>query len=178
MTKPAAVEPTRLIVKYDRRVTHKVSTKNEDGSPAYGADETSEFASVGIEWSETISLDATRELDARITRAFLLCRDRVLRQIEKKSEEYVKLLGFLERADTIEKLEKLSAFGSEKWNKGVWKVTWELNEFDELVHDKHVLLSAMCPPKAVSATAIVVENLRKQIGLGLTTGDEIVEVAG
>lgn len=158
------------------RITISYSCKY--GLPNYG----SEGADIGVEFETTISPDATMELRQRINNAFEFCRETVLRQLEPKSPEFLSLLAYLDKADDLDKIEKLSAFIVKRISDGKLTEGREAVWLDELLNDKRTMLTTYfetqktTPPAAASTSAKdIVSDLKQQ--LSLKTGDEIGGVA-
>lgn len=165
-------DPLRITVKFDRRVTTKTDKPaHADGSKNYGSDEVSEFASCGVEFSETLTLDSRRELDRRLELAFAVCRERVMREVEPPTELFTKIRKAFESAKTVDELDKFDLLMAERFNEGkidrrecVW--------LEEIAEDCRALLVVpLIDVPTGDGAAEVVADLKQQ--LTLKTGDEI-----
>lgn len=152
-------------------VEHKQNVwKKEGGSIEYAC---------GLTFETNIDASAERELSMRIQQAFAFVRERVLRELEPKSPEFLSLLAYLDKADDLDKIEKLAAFIVKRINDGKLTEGREAVWLDELLNDKRTMLTTYfetqktTPPAAASTAKGIVSDLKKQ--LALKTGNEIDE---
>lgn len=153
-----------------------VSYEKKTGLPNYS----SETHRVGVDFVANISADCERELAARIERAQAFCRERVFRQSEPQSDELKSLIGFLDKADDVEKLDKLLAFAGGKFSSG--KIDRrELIWLEEMIEDKRVMIApidlpagdAMPLADTVQDVSVAETVAKMKAQLGLKLGSEV-----